>query len=60
VVAYFTTPRQTFELYDLDADPGELHNLAGDPRAQEVEHDPKRAPTQRMVRDWDFLPAPLR
>jgi len=60
VGAYFTTPRQTFELYDLDADPGELHNLAGDPRAQEVEHDLKRALTEKMVLDWDFLPAPLR
>jgi arylsulfatase A-like enzyme len=60
VRAYFTTPRQTFELYDLDADPGELTNLAGDPRFQEVEHDLKRALTEKMVLDWDFLPTPLR
>jgi N-sulfoglucosamine sulfohydrolase len=60
VRAYFTTPRQTFELYDLDADPGELTNLAGDPRFKDVEHDLKRALTEKMVLDWDFLPTPLR
>jgi arylsulfatase A-like enzyme len=60
VRAYFTKPRTTFELYDLDADPGELNNLAGDPRFQEVERDLKRALTEKMVTDWDFLPAPLR
>jgi arylsulfatase A-like enzyme len=60
VRAYFTTPRATFELYDLDADPGELTNLAGDPRFQKEEQDLKRALTEKMVLDWDFLPAPLR
>lgn len=60
VRAYFTTPRQTFELYDLDADPGELKNLAGDPRHREVEHELKRALAEKMVLDWDFLPVPLR
>jgi len=58
--AYFTTPRATFELYDLDADPGELHNLAGNPKYKEAELDLKRALTEKMVLDWDFLPTPLR
>jgi arylsulfatase A-like enzyme len=58
--AYFTLPRATFELYDLDADPGELNNLAGKPEYKEAELELKRALTERMVLDWDFLPTPLR
>ncbi|MDQ3624712.1 MAG: sulfatase [Verrucomicrobiota bacterium] len=60
VRAYFTSPRPTFELYDLDADPGELRNLAGDPQYQDAETALKRALTEKMVLDWDFLPTPLR
>ena len=60
VKAYFTSPRPTFELYDLDADPGELHNLAGDPKYKDVELELKRALTEKMVLDWDFLPTPLK
>ena len=60
VRAYFTTPRATFELYDLDADPGELRNLSGDPKYRDVEHELKRALTEKMVLDWDFLPTPLK
>lgn len=60
VKAYFTTPRSTFELYDLDADPGELRNLAGEPEYREQELALKRALTEKMVLDWDFLPTPLR
>lgn len=58
--AYFTHPRPTFELYDLAEDPGELHNLAGDPRFAQVERELKRALSEKMVLDWDFLPLPLR
>ncbi len=60
VKAYFTSPRPTFELYDLDADPGELHNLDGDPKYQDVKLELKRALTEKMVLDWDFLPTPLK
>lgn len=60
VKAYFTKPRPTFELYDLEADPGELNNLAGKPEHQEAEMELKRALTEKMVLDWDFLPTPLR
>jgi len=60
VRSYFTTPRTTFELYDLDADPGELNNLAGKPAVAATERELKRALTEKMVLDWDFLPTPLR
>jgi arylsulfatase A-like enzyme len=60
VRAYFTTPRTTFELYDLKADPGELNNLAGDKQRAAIERELKRALTEKMVLDWDFLPTPLR
>lgn len=57
---YFTTPRPTFELYDLQNDPGELKNLAGDPSVKDIEFELKKALTEKMVLDWDFLPAPLK
>lgn len=60
VRAYFTAPRPTYELYDLEADPGELVNLAGQPAHAAVELALKRALTEKMVLDWDFLPVPLR
>lgn len=60
VKAYFTTPRSTFELYDLDADPGELASLSGNPAFSAAELELKRALTEKMVLDWDFLPTPLK
>jgi arylsulfatase A-like enzyme len=60
VRTYFTTPRPTFELYDLANDPGELENLAGRSELASVEHELKAALSERMILDWDFLPLPLR
>ena len=60
VRAYFTTPRSTYELYDLEADPSELINLAGNKKYAQVERELKQALTEKMVLDWDFLPTPLR
>ena len=60
VRAYFTTPRSTYELYDLNADPSELTNLAGSKKYTQVERELKQALTEKMVLDWDFLPTPLR
>lgn len=57
---YFTKPRPTFELYDLENDPGELHNLAGNAKLKDIEFGLKRALTEKMILDWDFLPVPLR
>jgi N-sulfoglucosamine sulfohydrolase len=39
----FERPRPAEELYDVDADPNELNNLAGDPRYAEVLADMRRA-----------------
>jgi N-sulfoglucosamine sulfohydrolase len=58
--AYFTTPRPTYELYNLEADPSELTNLAGNQKYAQVERELKEALTAKMVEDWDFLPTPLR
>ncbi len=60
VRTYFTLPRPTYELYDLDADPGELVNLAGNKEYAQIERELKEALTEKMVLDWDFLPTPLR
>jgi arylsulfatase A-like enzyme len=60
VRAYFTTPRPTFELYDLDEDPGELNNLAGRGDRAQAERELKEALSEKMILDWDFLPLPMR
>jgi arylsulfatase A-like enzyme len=60
VRTYFTTPRPTFELYDLERDPGELENLAGRSEVAAIERTLKEALSEKMVLDWDFLPLPLR
>jgi N-sulfoglucosamine sulfohydrolase len=56
---YFGTPRPIVELYDLQADPGVMHNLAGDPAYAEIEHALKVALTEKMIIDFDYLPLPL-
>ena len=56
--AYFTLPRSTVELYDLDADPGELNNLSGNAELAKVEQELKEALAEKMILDWDFLPLP--
>ena len=41
--ACFLHPRPTEELYDVDTDPHELHNLAGDPKFAKVLDEMRRA-----------------
>jgi N-sulfoglucosamine sulfohydrolase len=57
--AYFTSPRPIYELYDLQKDPGELNNLAGQPEYRKIEHDLKAALQEKMILDYDYLPLPL-
>lgn len=60
VKAYFTKPRPIYELYKLDTDPSEMTNLSGNPQYAQTLLELKRAMTEKMVLDWDFLPAPLK
>ncbi len=57
--AYFKRPRPVFELYDLDTDPSELTNLAGQPELAATEQELKIALQEKMIIDYDFLPLPL-
>lgn len=56
--AYFTSPRPIYELFDLTSDPGELHNLAGDPQFTAVETELRHALLEKMIIDQDYLPLP--
>ena len=56
--AYFTTPRPVWELFDLDLDPGELVNVAGNVGYVQIERELKIALLERMTLDYDYLPLP--
>jgi arylsulfatase A-like enzyme len=56
---YFSPTRPMFELYDLENDPREFHNLAGTKEVAAVEHDLKAALQEWMILQRDFLPLPL-
>ena len=51
--------RPVLELYDLENDPAEMHNLAGRPELASVERKLTEALQEKMILDWDFLPLPL-
>jgi len=53
---YFSKPRPTFELYDLEVDPFELHNLAGQDSVKNVEDELRKKMDRWMVREGDSLP----
>ncbi|MBY0507865.1 MAG: sulfatase [Bryobacteraceae bacterium] len=57
--AYFTHPRPIYELFDLDEDPSELKNLAGNPDLAGVERDLRKALIEKCVLDYDFIPPPV-
>ena len=56
---YFAPTRPMFELYDLEADPNELKNLAGSKEAAEVEQKLKGELQEWMILERDFLPLPV-
>jgi arylsulfatase A-like enzyme len=56
---YFAPTRPMFELYDLEADPAELKNLAGTADAAEVERALKAALQEWMILQRDFVPLPV-
>ncbi len=53
---YFSKPRPTFELYDLEVDPFELHNLAGQDSVKNVEEELRKKMDRWMVKEGDSLP----
>jgi arylsulfatase A-like enzyme len=55
--ACFVSPRPAEELYDVEADPHELTNLAGAPRFSEVLADMRRAMSEWSRETGDVLPA---
>jgi len=56
---WFTSPRAIYELYDLESDPSELRNLAGQPEVKAVEQELKEALQGKMILDFDYLPLPI-
>ena len=54
---YFSEQRPMFELYDLEADPNELKNLAG--KNETIEKELKAALQEWMILQRDFVPLPV-
>ena len=57
--AYFSRPRPVLELYDLDADPGELNNLAGRAEHHDVQQTLMAAMLDKQIADHDYVPPVL-
>ncbi len=55
---YFYNERPIFELYDLNKDPFELNNLAGQKEFMETEKILRNEMEAKMLKDHDFLPLP--
>ena len=55
----FAEHRPMFELFDLEADPDELINLAGKPEAAAIEVDLKARLQEWMILQRDFVPLPV-
>lgn len=55
---YFQNPRPLIELYDLQSDPLELHNLAGKDSLAETEQTLREQLESWMIREHDYLPLP--
>jgi arylsulfatase A-like enzyme len=52
----FSPSRPVIELYDLENDPGEFHNLATSAAHADTLHDMKRRLSEWMHQTYDFLP----
>ena len=55
---YFQNPRPVFELYDLENDPFELNNLAGQASVSAIERDLRERLDRWMVVEGDYVPLP--
>jgi arylsulfatase A-like enzyme len=56
---YFAAKRPMFELFDLQSDPFELNNLAGNPQNAATEKQLKAALQEWMILERDFVPLPV-
>jgi N-sulfoglucosamine sulfohydrolase len=56
---YFAARRPMFEVFDLQADPFELTNLAGKPESAATEKQLKAALQEWMLLERDFVPLPV-
>jgi N-sulfoglucosamine sulfohydrolase len=56
---YFKKPRPVEEFYDLQKDPGEMDNLAGDPKYKAEQLHLQELLSRWMIKTHDFLPPPL-
>jgi arylsulfatase A-like enzyme len=56
---YFSPTRPMFELFDLAADPAEMHNLVGKLELAETERKLKAELEVWMIEQRDFLPTPF-
>ena len=56
---YFTSPRPVYELYDLEADPSELRNLANQKDTAAIQTGLREALQKKMILDFDYLPLPI-
>ncbi len=54
--AYFHRPRPVLELYDLDADPSELHNLAGQAEYKDAQQTLMAVLQEKLITDYDYVP----
>lgn len=56
---FFSERREMFELFDLEKDPQEINNLAGDSRYKEIEEELKARLQKWMIVNEDYLPLPV-
>ncbi|HUS65746.1 MAG TPA: sulfatase [Kofleriaceae bacterium] len=56
---YFAAPRPEVELYDVDADPAQLHDLVGDAAQAATVRALQQELSDWMVETSDFLPPPI-
>ena len=56
---YFAKPRPEAEFYDLEKDPGESKNLAGDPAYARALRSLQEKLSRWMIKTQDFLPPPI-
>ncbi len=57
--AYFQRPRPVFEMFDLEKDPYELNNVAGQPEYKDAQQTLMAVMQEKIITDYDFVPPVL-